>query len=74
MTNFLNARCPKCGDTDHLDVAATVWLRLTDDGTDADACDNRDHQYSPKSLCVCGACGHSARLSHFEAAGEEGAQ
>ena len=66
MTNWLNARCPKCGNTDQLDVAATVWLRLTDDGTDADASENGgNHEYGEKNLTSCCACGHSGRLSSF---------
>ena len=36
MSNFLDLRCPHCGNTDRLDIAATVWLRVTENGTDAD--------------------------------------
>jgi hypothetical protein len=66
MSNFLDLRCPKCGCDDQIDIAATVWLRVTDDGTDADASADGNHEYTPKSLTACAACGHSGRLSAFE--------
>jgi ribosomal protein S27E len=28
MSNFFDMRCPKCGDEDHIDIAAEVWVRL----------------------------------------------
>ena len=65
MSNFLNVRCPKCGEQNRLDVVASVWLRLTENGTDADASANGDHEYTPKGLTVCDACGYSGRLSSF---------
>ncbi|MBV8504475.1 MAG: hypothetical protein JOZ11_01475 [Alphaproteobacteria bacterium] len=37
MSNFFDMRCPKCGDEDHIDIAAEVWVCLTCEGTDADA-------------------------------------
>ena len=66
MSNFLDLRCPQCGADDRIDIAATVWLRVTCDGTDADASANGDHEYTPKSLAACAACGYSGRLSKFE--------
>ena len=32
MSNFLDLCCPKCDDTDRLDVLAEIWVRVTDDG------------------------------------------
>ncbi len=66
MTNFLGYQCPACGDTDAIDVAATVRVRLTDDGSDADASANGDHGYGPGSLATCAACGHVGKLGDFD--------
>lgn len=72
MSNFLDAKCPKCGRTDQIDVAATVWLRLVDDGTDADLAEDGDHEYSPESMANCEACGHSGELQTFTPADQNG--
>ncbi len=66
MSNFLDIRCPECGDQDRLDILAEVWLRVTEDGTDADASSDGHHDYTPKNLTHCNACGHTARLSEFD--------
>jgi hypothetical protein len=66
MTNFLGIRCPRCGDEDRIDIESTIWLRVCEDGTDADASFNGDHEYTPRSLTHCAACGHTARLSEFD--------
>lgn len=65
MTNFLDLCCPSCGDSDRLDVLATVWLRLTDDGTDADASHDGDHDYTPESPVTCHACGYAGRMAEL---------
>ena len=36
MTNFLDMRCPKCGNENQLGIQASVWIRVCEDGTDAD--------------------------------------
>ena len=36
MSNFLDLRCPHCGDTNRIDIEVTVWVRVTENGTDAD--------------------------------------
>jgi hypothetical protein len=72
MTNFLNMRCPKCGNEDRLDIQATVWIRVCEDGTDADAAEGTSdlgHQYTPDSPAFCAACGHWAAVWQFELAG-----
>ena len=69
MTNFLDMRCPKCGDEDRLDIQATVWIRVCDDGTDADASRAGTHDYEPGSPAQCAACGHSGTVREFELAG-----
>jgi hypothetical protein len=65
MSNCFDMRCPKCGGKDRIDIAATVWLRVTDDGTDADASRCGDHEFTPKSMAVCGACDHCATVAAF---------
>ncbi len=49
ITNFLDMRCPNCGDEDRLDIQATVWTRVTDDGADVDAAGDGNHEYEPRS-------------------------
>ena len=69
MSNFLEMRCPKCGDENSLDIAATVWIRVCEDGTDADASRDGSHDYEPHSPARCGACGHCGTVREFELAG-----
>ncbi|MFI5109732.1 MAG: hypothetical protein ACHP78_12900 [Terriglobales bacterium] len=38
-------RCPECGKSDQLDIAATVWVRLCPDGTDVTAAECGDHEW-----------------------------
>jgi phage FluMu protein Com len=66
MSNFLDIRCPKCDATDQIDIAATVWLRVTEDGTDADESKDGHHDYTPRSNATCNACGYYGRLQDFE--------
>ena len=74
MANAFDHVCPQCGGADHIDVAATIWLRLTEDGTDSDAAANGDYEFDPRSLAVCQACDFHGRLGDFDAPEiEEGA-
>ena len=70
MSNFLDMRCPKCGDEDRLDIQATVWIRVCEDGTDADASRDGGHDYEPHSPAQCGACGHCGTVRQFALTGE----
>jgi hypothetical protein len=65
MSNFFDMRCPKCGDEDHIDIAAEVWVRLTDDGDDADASRCGDHTWTHESAATCEACGHHGTVADF---------
>lgn len=65
MSNFFDMRCPKCGDEHKIDIQASLWVRVTSDGTDADASGNGDHEFTPESPAVCGSCGHSATVAAF---------
>lgn len=66
MSNFLDLRCPNCGDQDWIDILAEIWVRATDDGTDPDQAADRDWTYTPSSTACCASCGHRANLSSFE--------
>jgi hypothetical protein len=66
MSNLFELRCPACGDENQIDIQATVWLRVTENGTDADASENGDHIFTEKSAACCGACGHCATMRAFE--------
>jgi hypothetical protein len=45
---------------------AEVWLRVTSDGTDADASGNGDHEFDRHSPALCGACGHHGTVGEFD--------
>lgn len=63
--NWRGNVCPKCGEADQIDVAATVWVRLTNDGSDADESMSGDHEYDDDSNAECAACGYKAKLASF---------
>ncbi len=69
MTNFLNMRCPKCGDEDRLDISARVWLRVCEDGTDATASRCGDQEFEPTSAAMSAVCDHVGTVWKFESAG-----
>jgi ribosomal protein S27E len=69
MANFLNMRCPKCGDEDRIDIRASVWIRVTSEGTDADTSGSGTHDYEPMSVVVCRGCDHPGTVWEFEDAG-----
>ena len=49
--------CPKCGSDEHIDITALIVVRLTEDGTDADAPVHRDHEWDENSPAHCEKCG-----------------
>jgi ribosomal protein S27E len=65
MSNFLDIRCPKCRATDQIDIAATVWLRVMEDGTAADRSEDGNHEFEPTSPATCNACGFTGRVQDF---------
>lgn len=65
MTSLIRLRCPQCGKHDHLDINANIWVRLTDDGTDADLAASRDHEWGDASHIRCASCGHSGKVGDF---------
>jgi len=62
-------QCPKCGASDRLNIAATVWVRLSLDGTDATEAENGDHEWDKNSAIVCRSCGQSGTVASFTKAG-----
>jgi hypothetical protein len=66
MTSLIRLRCPQCGSQDHLDINANIWVRLTDDGTDADLAASRDHEWNDASHIRCVSCGCSGKVGEFQ--------
>jgi hypothetical protein len=66
MSNQFDYRCPKCGDTDQIDICAEVWVRLTEDGSDADLPMKGDHHWDESCIAECGACSHQATVADFD--------
>lgn len=63
----MSYKCPNCGDAEHLDVSAHIWVRLQSDGqTDADEAHNHDHEWDNTSMMHCDACGHDEVAEAFE--------
>ena len=59
--------CPQCGKDDEIDVLASLYVRLTPDGTDANTSHDGEHAWSPQSATKCCACGHSGIAREFGA-------
>lgn len=65
-------KCPNCGASDQIDIAATVWVRLiqSEDGseieTDADQAEDKSHDWSEHSGVICRACGFGGNVDQFE--------
>src|SRR5229473_843445 len=57
--------CPKCSRGDSLSIAATVWVGLLPDGTDAD---NSDHEWDDKDGAACSACNWDGKVSDLKQA------
>ena len=66
MTNFFDMKCPKCGDENEIDIQASVWLRVTSNGTDADASNCGDHHWTPDRPAECSNCGYTGLVKDFE--------
>lgn len=66
IDNGFDMRCPKCRASDQIDIAATVWIRLCRDGTDATQAASGDHEWKYGSLAACNSCRHSATVWDFD--------
>lgn len=64
--NDFSMKCPSCGSDDALDVCAKVWVRLCDDGTDADASHDGSHEWDDDSPCMCNECGWEGTVKDAE--------
>ncbi|OMI09504.1 hypothetical protein BSN85_16385 [Bradyrhizobium brasilense] len=69
MANFLDLACPHCDATDKIEIASTLWLRVTETGTEPDF--NGCYEYTPHSSAVCTNCGHAGTVRSFEQAGDK---
>ena len=67
MTNCFDLRCPKCDNGDQIDVSASVWVRVTHDGTDPDLSKDGTHEWGDDSPTHCAACCHSGKVTDFPA-------
>ena len=65
INNAFDMKCPACGESDRIDVAATVFVRLCQDGTDIFAAANGDHEWTDTSAAHCGSCGHPGTVASF---------
>jgi hypothetical protein len=65
MTNCFDLRCPKCGNSDQIDVSASIWARVTEDGTDPDLAKHGSHEWGDDSPARCAACGHFGKVTGF---------
>ena len=70
MANFLDYRCPACGDEDSIAVVASIWVVLTLHGSDANIWG--DQEYTPESAAQCGHCDYRGILKDFDPSFEEG--
>jgi hypothetical protein len=68
VASYWKMRCPnpECKRDDALDVYATVCVRLTPDGSDADESGDGDHDWDGETGCVCRACNWSGKVSDTE--------
>jgi len=65
LDNDFGMECPKCGESNRIDVAATVWVRLCRNGTDVFEAANGDHEWSDTSAAYCAGCGQHGTVSSF---------
>jgi hypothetical protein len=65
MTNVFDLSCPACNGTD-IDVQALVWVRLTEDGTDADASHDSSHHWDKDCRFICRDCARQGLVSELK--------
>ena len=66
MTDFLDMRCPNCGDERFIDIEATVRVRVCSDGTDADDSADGTYTFDADSPAFCWRCGFRGTVGKFE--------
>ena len=65
MTDQIELRCPHCACRDRIDIAANVWVRVTEGGSDADESHDGTHHWTEDSAAYCCACGHAGFVDGF---------
>jgi xylose isomerase len=65
LHNAFGMKCPHCGSSNRIDVAATVWVRLCKNGTDSFGAENGDHEWTDTSAALCASCDHSGTVASF---------
>lgn len=65
MANLLDLRCPSCGADHSIDILASVWVRVTERGTDPDGSSDGTHEFTPASRAECIACNHGGTVADF---------
>jgi hypothetical protein len=65
MIDYFHLRCPECGSSDQIDVNASIWARVTNDGTDPNLSKDGTHEWDDDSPARCAACGHSGKTGVF---------
>ena len=66
LNNAFGMKCPDCRKSDQIDVAATIWVRLREDGTDVTEAANGDHEWDKDSAAVCHSCGRAGMVREFD--------
>jgi hypothetical protein len=63
MSKRFDMRCPECGDTDHITIAAIVNVRLTSLGTEVQ---DDAPTWTSENGAGCEACGYEGIVREFE--------
>ncbi|HEY2754595.1 MAG TPA: hypothetical protein VGJ01_02495 [Pseudolabrys sp.] len=63
-----NMCCPKCRRANYIDIAATMWVRLTKNGTDPTSAFDGSCKWSGTSRARCNHCQYIGTASNFELA------
>jgi len=63
--------CPECQETEFIDIAATVRVRLIQDDpdniqTDADESDDGSHEWDGDASAQCCGCGFQGKVNDFD--------
>jgi hypothetical protein len=63
--NQFGYSCPACGDSACIDIAAVVWVRLTEDGSDADISEDGSHEWDGTTAAKCCECGWTGTVAEL---------
>jgi hypothetical protein len=65
LDNDDGMKCPACGRSDEIDVAATVWVRLCEDGTVIYEAANGDQEWTDNSAAFRGRPEQVRYIIHY---------